>query len=57
MNNSILQVGLDAAHDTPEICVVSPVSACDISSNSPSKAAAESIDNIPKTIRNKFYSN
>ncbi|CAF3794554.1 unnamed protein product [Rotaria sp. Silwood1] len=57
MNNSILQVGLDDAHDTPEICVVSPVSACDISSNSPSKAATESIDNIPKTIRNKFYSN
>ena len=57
MNSSILQVGLDAVHDTPEICVLSPASICNTSSNSASKAAAESIANIPKTIRNKFYSN
>jgi hypothetical protein len=57
MNSSILQVGLDDAHDTPEIYVLSPASVCDVSSNDPSEVTAESIDNIPKTIRNKFYSN
>jgi hypothetical protein len=27
------------------------------SSNEPSEIAVESVDNIPKSIRNKFYSN
>jgi hypothetical protein len=58
MNSAVLQVSLDDTHDTSEICVLSPASVRDFfPSNEPSEAAAESADNIPKTIRNKFYSN
>ena len=56
MNSSILQVGFNDVHDTPEICVLSPVSVCNNSSNSPSKAAAESIANIPKTYEKQMVS-
>ena len=53
MNSSILQVDLDDVPDTHEICVLSPASVCNTSSNSPSKASAESIANIPKTYDKK----
>jgi hypothetical protein len=57
MNSAVLQVSLDDTHDTSEICVLSPASVCDFPSNETSEAAAESVDSIPKIIRNKFYSN
>ena len=56
MNSSILQVDLNDVHDTPEICVLSPASVCNTSSNSPSNATAESIANIPKTYEKKMVS-
>jgi len=56
MNSSISQADPNGAQDIPEICLLSPVSFGNPASNHLDEAVTEIIDNIPKTIRTKFYS-
>lgn len=56
MNSSISQADPNCAHDISEIFVLSPVSVVNPASNHPDEAVTEIIDNIPRTIRTKFYS-
>jgi hypothetical protein len=56
MNSSISQADPNCAHDISEICLLSPVSVGNPAWNHLDEAVTEIIDNIPKTIRTKFYS-
>lgn len=57
MNSSMSKVNPGHTHDTSEIYIVSLASVCDGVSNDCREPIAQNVDDIPKTIRNKFYTN
>ena len=56
MNSTTSQVDHHRADDIQEISVSSTASASALASNHSVEATGDSIDNIPKTVRERFYS-
>ncbi|CAF1482350.1 unnamed protein product [Rotaria magnacalcarata] len=48
---------IDLSNDSPDVCVLSPVSVSCSSSVESTAAPSQNIDNIPKTIKNNFFIN
>ena len=57
MCDLISKVDIDLSHDTSDVSVLTPAIASASTSNDSIEAASQSTENIPKTIREKFYIN
>ncbi len=53
--SSLLQVDSQSPDNIPEISVLTPVAVLDFTSNDSIGSTSNSVDNIPKTVRDKFY--
>jgi len=57
MSDSISKVDSHLSHDSPDVFLLSPIAVHSSTLDDPTETTSQAIDNIPKTIRDKFYVN